>query len=107
MMSTPIESSLLIAESMMLMPCGHPDALGEVQRQMRLINTAYHPDVVVLRLTEQVVQAAAKLHDSPGAESEELRRGRGRGALAKLWTYLELLPDPKPRRRSARSRVRY
>ena len=107
MLPSPIESSLLIAESMLLLPCGHPDALWEVQRQMRLVNAACG-DAVVLRLTDNVVQAAARLHGLPGEESEEERRARARAAITRLWTCLELLPQPKAQaqRRRAGARVR-
>src|SRR4051794_4297269 len=105
MIPSPIESALLIADSMMLMPCGHPDALWEVQRQMRLVNDAYG-DPMVLRLTDNVVQAAARLHGRPSEDTEEVRRGRGRGAIVKLWTCLELLQAPSPRRWPVRKPAR-
>jgi hypothetical protein len=93
MLTTAIDNSLVIAGSMMLMPSGHPDALLEVQRQMRLINQAYsNPEV--LRLTDDVVRCAGVLHGPPGADSEVQRRQSARSALERLRNLLALLPDP-------------
>src|SRR4051812_40665291 len=95
MLTTAIDNSLVIAGSMMLMPSGHPDALLEVQRQMRLINQAYS-DPNVLRLTDDVVRSAAILHGPPGADPEVRRRQRARDALERLRNVLERLPEPTP-----------
>ena len=88
MLPTVIDTSLVIATSMTLMPSGHPDALREVQRQMRLINQAYR-DPTVLRLTDEAVRYAALLHAPPGDESEDSRRERALAALEDLRCFLE------------------
>src|SRR5262245_16523595 len=98
-----VDNSLVIASSMMLMPCGHPDAVQEVQRQMHLINQAYsHPDV--LRLTDDCVRHATVLHGPPGSDSEGLRRSRARAAIERLRACLEGIPPPAPQ--TLRKRVR-
>jgi hypothetical protein len=96
MLPTQVDNSLVIATSMALMPCGHPEALPEVQRQMRLINQAY-ADPAVLRCTDEVVRYAAALHGPPGDDSESERRHRMRTALERLRACLEGLPHPSPR----------
>jgi hypothetical protein len=103
MLPTPIDNSLVIAASMALMPCGHPEALPEVQRQMRLINRAY-PDPGVLRCTDEVVRSATILHGPPGDDSESERRHRMQAALERLRACLEGLPHLPPR--PLRARVR-
>jgi len=104
MLPSAIDSSLVIAASMLLMPCGHPDALLEVQRQMRLINRAY-PDPGVLRATDDVVRHATRLHGPPVTEPESERREGARAAVGRLRALLESLPltarlAPKTRARA-------
>jgi hypothetical protein len=96
MLPTVIDNSLVISASMALLPCGNPDAVQEVQRQMRLINQAYR-DPEVLRLTDDCVRFASELHSPPGPESEDLRRSRARAALHRLRACLDGLPAPEPR----------
>ena len=96
MLLTWVDNALAITSSMALLPCGHPDALPEVQRQMRMIIQSYS-DPTVLRLGDDVVRHAALLHGEPGGDSEDLRRERARAAVGRLRACLENLPDPGPR----------
>ena len=105
MIPVTVDNSLVIAASMALLPSGHPDALREVQRQMRLINKAY-PDPAVLRLTDECVRHVAVLHGPPGGDDEETRRSRARAAIGRLRAHLEGLPEIEPRRLNRRPRAR-
>lgn len=106
MLRATIDTALVIASSMILLPCGHREALPEVQRQMRLINHAY-PDPRVLRFTDEVVREASALHGPPGSEPESELRAAAQQAIERLRTLLETLPSPPPigrDRRRARAR---
>jgi hypothetical protein len=94
-MPTYVHSSLVICESMLLLARGHPEALRELQRQMRLVNDAYG-DATVLRLTDEVVRAATILHGPPGLDDEFLLRQRAKVSLSRLRQALALLPAPRP-----------
>ncbi|HUQ26022.1 MAG TPA: hypothetical protein VM140_10145 [Burkholderiales bacterium] len=105
MLPAAINGALVISGSMALLASGHPDALPEVQRQMRLINQAY-PDPGVLRLTDECVRYAAALHGMPGGESEDSRRRKARAAVGRLRAHLETLPQPNPGTLRRRARAR-
>src|SRR5262249_21156785 len=99
---------LVICESLLLLRRGHPDAVREVQRQMRLVNSAY-AEPTVHRLAEEVVRAAKLLHGPPGLEDERLLRQRARSTARRLRVVLETLPPRPPALRPAkpvRGRIR-